>query len=160
MATKKDSSKNTRCSLEMDQRDKATLFQEAGGAEWAQRFINTAGPEYGGIALRESIRDAELLFESNKDELDHFYETLQMSCLAKKPVNPILSDSFNDSLCRAQKFAAFLEGYTDRIDSDCVLDGETEGHTMAIALLNDALRELNRQQDYAPLAEARKAHHG
>ena len=133
----------------------------AGGAAWATKFIELARDKPTEYALRGWISDAEKLFEGDQFQLDAFYGALQFACLGhlrKEPDgNSILTDSFDDSLCRAQEFAAFLEGYSERIDGDGLLDGETAGQTMAISLLNDALLKLNRQRDYADAPKVQEA---
>lgn len=136
----------------------------AGGAAWAMKFIELARRKPTEYALQGWIDDAKLLFEGDRFQLEAFYGALQFACLGRLPKepdgNPILTDSFDDSLCRAQEFAAFLEGYSERIDGGGLLDGEVAGQTMAIALLNDALLKLNRQRDHAGTPEVQEVHHG
>jgi hypothetical protein len=128
----------------------------AGGAAWALRFIELARAKPADYSLEGWIDDAEKLFKGNRDELHAFYVTLQTACLI--PVghterNPILfSDSFDESLNRAQQFAAFLQAYAEG-EKDCMLDGEVEGAAMAHELLSNALLSLNHMRD-AETAEA------
>jgi hypothetical protein len=76
----------------------------------------------------------------------------------EKRSNPIMQDTFDSSLNRALQFSSFLLSYAEmHAEDDCTLDGEVEGHAMAISLLHDALKQLNRLRDAETLTAAREA---
>ncbi len=130
---------------------------EKNGEAWAACFLarGKAGNDGCGMALRGAVWDAERLFKDSEADLDNFYGTLESVCFpAPRPSeNRLIVDELDvgDCLRRAQQFAAFLTAYAERRE-DCEIDGEDEGHAMALDMLNEALKKIGDLY-----AEAQKA---
>jgi hypothetical protein len=105
------------------------IDKAAGGAAWAQRFIELARAKPEKYALEVWIDDGERLFEGNRKQLDAFYDALQEAIVGVKaePDTPRAALDFVDDIERktSQASAIFalmgLAGTTNEAIPDVTL---------------------------------------